>query len=88
VEAAGEAGRPDARRAVEPGDLEPRVLAQDPRTRLDRAAVLGLRLRVLVVGVARLGRIVVRLERLDPPLRERRPELAELAGVLRREPGV
>jgi hypothetical protein len=88
VEAAGEAGGPDPRRAVEAGDLEARVLAEDPRARLDRAAVLGLRLRVVVVGVPRLGRVVVGLERLDPPVRERRPELAELAGVLRREPGV
>ena len=48
--------------------------------RLDRAAEHRLRARVLVVGLARLRRIVVGAEQLDLPLRQRRAELAQLPG--------
>jgi hypothetical protein len=50
-------------------------------------AELSLRPRVFVVRPARLLRVLVRLERLDLPVRKRPPELTELAGILRGEPG-
>lgn len=71
--------------AVEPGDLEPRVLAEDPVGRIERVSVLGLGAGVLVVGRARLRRIAVGLEGLDLPPRQGGAQLAELARVLRRE---
>jgi hypothetical protein len=79
---AGEAGRPDPRPAVEPGHLEPRVLAEDPVGRVERMSVLCLGAGVLVVGRAALRRIAVGLERLDLPPRQRLAELAELARIL------
>jgi len=44
--------------------------------------------RVVVVGLALLGREAVRVEQLQLPVRERVPELAELVRVLRGEAGV
>jgi hypothetical protein len=67
VLAACEPGRLDPRPAVEPGDLEAGVLAEDPAGRVERVSVLGLGAGVLVVRRARLRRIAVGLERLDLP---------------------
>src|SRR5262245_13004544 len=74
----------DSRTASEAIDLDPGVLAEHKRGRLEPEGELRLRPRVLVVGRAGLGRIVVRVERLQLPA-ERGPQLAELAGVLRGE---
>ena len=53
---------------------------------LDRAAEVRLAARVLVVRLADLGRILVGVEQLDLPARQRGAELAQLALVLRAEP--
>jgi hypothetical protein len=84
--AGGEPRRLDPGPAVEPGDLEARVLAEDPVGLVERTSVLGLGAGVLVVGRARLRRILVSLERLDLPAGQGGAELAELPGVLGREP--
>jgi hypothetical protein len=71
VQAAGEAGRLDARRAAEALDLEPRVLAQDPGAgSIIGPAVFRFRPGVVVVRLARLRRVVVGLERLELPARK------------------
>ena len=82
---AGEARRLDAGPAPQPVDLESGVLAKNPRRTLQRVAELGLGPGVLVVGRARLGRVLLGLERLDLPVGKRSPELAQLAGILRGE---
>jgi hypothetical protein len=87
VLSAGEAGRLDARAAAEALDLEAGVLAEDPMRGVARPAELRLGASVLVVGRTGLGRVVVRVERLDLPTVERTPELAQLARILRGEPG-
>src|SRR6266540_6331094 len=68
-------------------DLDPRVLPEDPRLRLERPADQGLRTRVLVVRLTLLGRGLGRVEPLDPPARERPLELACLVLVSGRELG-
>jgi hypothetical protein len=52
------------------------------------AAEACLAERVVVVRLALLGRIAVRVEQLQLPVRKRVPELAELVRVLRGEPSV
>jgi hypothetical protein len=85
VLAACEPRRLDPGSAVKAGDLEPRVLAEDPVRRLERVSVRRLGAGVLVVGRAGLRRIVVRVERLDLPARQCGAQFAEFARVLRRE---
>jgi hypothetical protein len=72
VHASCEPGRLDARRAAQALDFETRVLAQDPRAgSVDGSAEVRFRPGVLVVRVARLRRVVVRVERLELPGRQR-----------------
>ena len=63
------AGRANARPATEGLDLQPRVLAQNPRV---VGAEERLPARVLVVRLAGLGRIVVGVERLQLPVGQER----------------
>ena len=68
--------------SAEAFDLEPRVLAEDPELLpSDRPAEAGLRQRVLVESLSRLGRLLRGFERLDLPVRQERTELAELVLV-------
>jgi hypothetical protein len=83
--AACEPRRLDPGPAVERGDLEARVLAEDPVRRLEYVSVLSLGAGILVVGRAGLRRVAVGLERLDLPAGQRTAKLAQLARVLRRE---
>src|SRR5437763_1976746 len=75
-----------ARAAVEPGDLDPRVLADHPRVRPDRPSEIRLPARVLVVRVAGLRRIIESVQQLDLPAGQRRAQLAELPRIGRAEP--
>src|SRR5258708_9419781 len=85
--AAGPARRLDTRAPVEALDLDPRVLAERPRVRLERAREARLLARVVVVRPAVLRPLVVGVERLDLPGGEQRAQLPQLALVSRGEPG-
>src|SRR6266700_7524331 len=64
----GAPGGMDARASSQAGDFDAGVLADHPeRRRRDSTSEAGLRQRVLVVGLARLGRIVLSLDDLDLP---------------------
>src|SRR4051794_12608301 len=78
------ARRVQPRAAVERGDFDAGVLADRPTA---RALVAEPRLdaRVVDVRLASLGRIVVRVERLDRPAGEQLLELARLVRVTRAE---
>jgi hypothetical protein len=71
VLAAREPRRLHSRPAVEPVHLQARVFAEDPDGRVVRVAERCLLAGVLVVGGARLGRILVRVQGLDVPPLER-----------------
>jgi hypothetical protein len=64
---ARETRRRDPRCAAQPVDLEPRILAEDPRRRIDRPPEVRLRPSVLVVGRPVLRRVFVGLQGLDRP---------------------
>src|SRR5262245_47136776 len=82
---AAEPPRVDTGAPVEAVDLETRVLADHPGVGRDRAPEVRLRPRVLVVGLAHLGRVVAGAEQLDPPTRQCCAQLAQLALVGRAE---
>jgi hypothetical protein len=76
-------GRPGPAEAL---DLDAGVLAEHPAGRIrDRAAEPRLRQRVVVVRLARLGRVLVGFEELDLPAGERVPQLPKLVLVPRGE---
>jgi hypothetical protein len=80
--------RCDSRTPAERCNLEARVLADDPAVRRrTRTAERRLDERVVVVGVAVLGRIVVRIENVDRPAGKQHLELARLVRVARSENG-
>src|SRR5581483_4968870 len=81
------AGRLDAGPAAERVHLEARVLAEHPRIlRPDAPPEPCLRPRVVDEGRAGLGRVLVRLEKLQLPAWQRGGELAALVLVARAQP--
>src|SRR5512133_1066044 len=85
----GAARRVHAWPAAEAGDLDAGVLSQHPDLRRGHTAPeLRLCQRVVVVGLARLGRIAVGIEHADLPTRQQPLQLARLVGVARGELGV
>jgi hypothetical protein len=84
VNSSGEPGGLDSRRTIEALDLEPRILAKDPRARLvDGTAEDGLAASVLVVRLTDLWRVVACVERLDLPVRKGIAELTKLPRIRR-----
>src|SRR4051812_46030369 len=78
--------RVHTRTAAERVDLDAGVLRKHPHVRgRTRAPEVRLDARVAVVRVVRLGRIVLRVERVDRPAGEQPLELARLVGVARAE---
>jgi hypothetical protein len=75
-----------ARPAAERLDLEPRVLGEHPPLYMFSAEP-GFEHGVLVVRRARLGRVVVPVERIERPAREEPFELPRLVPVARAEDG-
>src|SRR5690349_10181096 len=77
----------DSGPAVQSSDLEPRVLREHP-ARLVLAPERSLDRGVLVIGCARLGGIVVAVERLDRPAGQEPLQLACLVRIAGAEDGL
>src|SRR5262245_2490274 len=78
-------GRPHAGAAAEALDLDARVLAEHPAVRREAVPELGLRPRVLEVGLTTLRRVLLGIEQLERPAVECVTELSKLVLVLRSE---